>query len=606
MKIIIHKGDIVELPLNKVAIDKKLAFCILKPQVHIPYSGSGAVVNKLEEIAKLRSSEGLASIIDSQTPKLIRHNGTLEIPDISSGVTIETSMESDFGIKIPEESFVAVGDIHGSKYGMTLLKKLAGFGFKVYVLGDVIDNGDESIEILRYLYKHQDIFVPIRGNHEEVFVRRVEESPIFLLRNAMRVKTVIDFYNLPLDERKQLLDWMKSWKYYAYNNDFIMTHAKQRRNIFYASIENMTNEGSGQIGQSIFAHYGDSSRRMIFAHRNARSLYPKEFCLAPNVGSLKYMKAERKSDGNYEIEVTTYVLPPDDIRSAQMEHRGVVAMVAAKFGENATVKISNDSILLKEGLKEALIDIESGVIRSSSGVDLSSESGRNAVDQNKYSSIKPSDLQSLVDDPRVVLKKYRSFSMLKLNILRVAQKGYTPMIRLANGIVVNRSGFNIITPPIAAISWLSRYERIMIESAGLNAKLLGRVYIADQRNWLACRSYRSKIICTTCFGVNSEVNPPLLNMPSANSILARYILYMVFNENTSAWELFALRRIADFSLIIPVDKNSKEEIRNAASKANLSYISKKPNAIAYGWGGGIYLYWAKEEPKWGHQIEPKE
>ena len=60
-----------------------------------------------------------------------------------------------------------VSDLHGDYEGYRRILKKIGFGEDdvLYVNGDVIDRGNESIKILRHMMMQPNI-LPILGNHE--------------------------------------------------------------------------------------------------------------------------------------------------------------------------------------------------------------------------------------------------------------------------------------------------------------------------------------------------------------------------------------------------------------------------------------------------------
>lgn len=80
----------------------------------------------------------------------------------------QTSAETVFPPVAPETPFVAIGDVHG-RFDLLqeMLAKLPEDLPKILV-GDVIDRGDQSWEVLRFLDDNRHLTV-LRGNHEELF-----------------------------------------------------------------------------------------------------------------------------------------------------------------------------------------------------------------------------------------------------------------------------------------------------------------------------------------------------------------------------------------------------------------------------------------------------
>ncbi|MEP1201221.1 metallophosphoesterase [Tateyamaria sp.] len=74
----------------------------------------------------------------------------------------------EFPAIAPDSPFVAVGDIHGRA---DLLKRFLDMGqtYPVICVGDYVDRGDESAEVLQLLQQRPDINC-LSGNHEEMML----------------------------------------------------------------------------------------------------------------------------------------------------------------------------------------------------------------------------------------------------------------------------------------------------------------------------------------------------------------------------------------------------------------------------------------------------
>lgn len=112
-----------------------------------------------------------------------------------------------------------VSDIHG--YYDLFLKGLTEIGFSdqdyLWCLGDMIDRGPDGIQILQYIMKHDNMDLLI-GNHELMFLNSVDgkgeavcngkDAYLWLDANGGRI-TFYRYKELPVEERIELLDWLK-------------------------------------------------------------------------------------------------------------------------------------------------------------------------------------------------------------------------------------------------------------------------------------------------------------------------------------------------------------------------------------------------------------
>ena len=77
-----------------------------------------------------------------------------------------------------------IGDIHGCYYTLTELVKVIKNkypGIKIYSVGDLVDRGKYSFEVVEFIKNEKIIFTP--GNHDYMFLYFIEE-PSSILGNA--------------------------------------------------------------------------------------------------------------------------------------------------------------------------------------------------------------------------------------------------------------------------------------------------------------------------------------------------------------------------------------------------------------------------------------
>lgn len=126
---------------------------------------------------------------------------------------------------------IIIGDIHGDyKCLKELLKKISfkkAFD-KLIILGDFIDKGEESYEVINYFYhlkkEMKNNLILIKGNHEYEFLNKNIIKKIFLIclgrnktkKSFKKNKQKINYYN----------DWLnKNLVNYYENKDFQCCHA---------------------------------------------------------------------------------------------------------------------------------------------------------------------------------------------------------------------------------------------------------------------------------------------------------------------------------------------------------------------------------------------
>lgn len=142
-----------------------------------------------------------------------------------------------------------ISDIHGCYKEYRKLLEMIHFNDNdiLYVLGDVIDRGDDSIKVLRHMMMYSNI-IPIIGNHEymaltvlkklcvEIDERNVED---YLLEEDMinymnwcidgGYKTIEEFRRLSLEEKLDIIDYLEEFSLYeeisVNNKKYILVHA---------------------------------------------------------------------------------------------------------------------------------------------------------------------------------------------------------------------------------------------------------------------------------------------------------------------------------------------------------------------------------------------
>src|SRR5512139_2506528 len=63
----------------------------------------------------------------------------------------------------------AIGDIQGCMSSLERLLKIIQFtpqGDRLWLVGDLVNRGPRSLDVLRWAYEHQDVITCVLGNHD--------------------------------------------------------------------------------------------------------------------------------------------------------------------------------------------------------------------------------------------------------------------------------------------------------------------------------------------------------------------------------------------------------------------------------------------------------
>lgn len=142
-----------------------------------------------------------------------------------------------------------IGDIHGNKekYDEMLAKLSPSDTDAVFVLGDVIDVGEDSVEILKDMMYRANIY-PVLGEHEymarKIFPLIVKAKSLDEAKDMLdgenkedldkwlgmnSEKTISDFLSLNEEEKESILDYLSEFQAFeeveANGKTFVLVHA---------------------------------------------------------------------------------------------------------------------------------------------------------------------------------------------------------------------------------------------------------------------------------------------------------------------------------------------------------------------------------------------
>lgn len=141
-----------------------------------------------------------------------------------------------------------MSDIHGNFEGYKKLLEKANFSDEdtLYVLGDVLDRGSQSLKILQDMMMRPNV-IPIIGNHEymgiqclKFLMQEISEDSIASLsediiqgllewQNVGGQATMDEFHKLSMEDKQDIIDYLEEFSLYeevrANGKDFVLVHA---------------------------------------------------------------------------------------------------------------------------------------------------------------------------------------------------------------------------------------------------------------------------------------------------------------------------------------------------------------------------------------------
>jgi bis(5'-nucleosyl)-tetraphosphatase (symmetrical) len=115
----------------------------------------------------------------------------------------------------------AIGDIQGCYDELQALLDLIGFDpahDRLWVVGDLVNRGPKSLQVLRYVKSLGERAVVVIGNHDLHLVAQFEG-----FERARKDDTLSDVFAAP--DAKELVDWLRTRRMMHVEGNFAMVHA---------------------------------------------------------------------------------------------------------------------------------------------------------------------------------------------------------------------------------------------------------------------------------------------------------------------------------------------------------------------------------------------
>jgi len=118
-------------------------------------------------------------------------------------------------------STYAIGDLQGCYYSFLSLLNACAFNparDRIWLVGDLVNRGPYSLEVLRWLKANQASTITVLGNHD-LHALAVHEG----LASVHRSDTLDELLTAP--DRDQLFDWLRLQNLAHTEDDYLMVHA---------------------------------------------------------------------------------------------------------------------------------------------------------------------------------------------------------------------------------------------------------------------------------------------------------------------------------------------------------------------------------------------
>lgn len=145
----------------------------------------------------------------------------------------------------------AIGDIQGCYRQLMELLSLIDFNPSkdvIYSVGDLINRGPQSLEVLKWVYKNQDSFINVLGNHDIYLLARYNH----LIKPDAEdtLAEVICDKNI-----RKYINWLRSCPLIYHDNQFIVVHAGVYPHMDFNELLHLNHSISNHLKASDYARF---------------------------------------------------------------------------------------------------------------------------------------------------------------------------------------------------------------------------------------------------------------------------------------------------------------------------------------------------------------
>lgn len=144
---------------------------------------------------------------------------------------------------LEKQNIWAIGDVQGCYDSFLALLDKINFSPKIdglWMVGDMVNRGPKSLEVLSFCIEHQDAIRVVLGNHE---------LHLLACWNGLRAPTPKDQLDVLLksERRSELEAWLRKQPFYCEFTDHFLIHAGLSPHFKLASLKSSLNEAHKQL-----------------------------------------------------------------------------------------------------------------------------------------------------------------------------------------------------------------------------------------------------------------------------------------------------------------------------------------------------------------------
>ncbi len=144
-----------------------------------------------------------------------------------------------------------IGDIQGCYDEFIQLVEQINFNPScdtLYLVGDLVNRGPKSLEVLQWIYQYQDSVISVLGNHDIFLLGRY--AKILMPSKDETIQDILQF-----KQAQKLIDWLRTCPLVFQDRDYILVHAGIYPKISLDTLTNISSEVSKELQSPNYAAF---------------------------------------------------------------------------------------------------------------------------------------------------------------------------------------------------------------------------------------------------------------------------------------------------------------------------------------------------------------